>query len=208
MDLVGAFFLLFLGFVVGISGAVMPGPLLIYTIHESLKKGKWAGATVVTGHVFVEVIVFFLLAYGVLEYASTPAVVKAVSLIGGAALILMALFTLKNIDAVPRPDASVKKHGLIAGGFILSALNPGFTLWWATAGTRMLLEGLNRMGFIGMILVVVGHWGADYGWFLFVSMTASKSSGLLLEKGWYKKVRMILAGFLVVIGIYFVWTGI
>ena len=50
MDYGSALVLLGIGFVVGISGAMMPGPLLIYTIQESLKKGKWTGALVILGH--------------------------------------------------------------------------------------------------------------------------------------------------------------
>jgi threonine/homoserine/homoserine lactone efflux protein len=36
-------YLFFLGLVVGLSGAMIPGPLLIYTIAESMRKGALTG---------------------------------------------------------------------------------------------------------------------------------------------------------------------
>jgi len=208
MDFLNPLFLLSLGFVVGLSGAIMPGPLLVYTIQESLKRGKWVGALVILGHAIVEVFIFALLAMGLLELASTPLFIKAASILGGAALILMAVHSLKDLNARIDLTPGKEKYGLVAGGMIFSAFNPGFPIWWATAGTRLLLEGLKEMGLAGMILVLVGHWGADLGWFLFISLTASKSSRYLLGKGWYKNVRIILSAILLVIGVYFLSTSL
>ena len=208
MDYANAAILLGIGFVVGISGAIMPGPLLIYTIQESLKKGKWVGALVILGHAIVEIFIFLLLAFGLLSFVSAPEFTKAVSIIGGAALMLMAFDSIKDLRS--KVDIKLKKrsYGLVMGGVIFTAFNPGFPIWWLTAGTRLLMEGYAQMGLSGMLLVLIGHWGADLGWFLFVSFTTSKGSRVLFEKGWYKGVRILLAGLLAVIGIYFLWTGI
>jgi threonine/homoserine/homoserine lactone efflux protein len=208
MDYGNAVILLGIGFVVGISGAIMPGPLLIYTIQESLKKGKWVGALVILGHAIVEVFIFLLLALGLLSFVSTPEFTKAVSVIGGAALIYMAFESVKDINSKVSLQIKKKSYGLIMGGVIFTAFNPGFPIWWLTAGTRLLMEGYAQMGITGMLIVLIGHWGADLGWFLFVSNTASKGSKKLFEKGWYKRVRIILAALLALIGIYFLSMGI
>ena len=208
MDYANAAILLGIGFVVGISGAIMPGPLLVYTIQESLKKGKWVGALVILGHAIVEVFIFLLLALGLLSFFSAPEFTKAVSIIGGAALILMAFDSIKDLSSKVDIKLKNKSYGLVMGGVIFTAFNPGFPIWWLTAGTRLLMEGYAQMGLTGMIIVLIGHWGADLGWFLFVSYTASKGSRFLFEKGWYKGVRIALAALLAVIGTYFLWTGI
>ncbi len=207
MDYANAAILLSIGFVVGISGAVMPGPLLIYTIQESLKKGKWVGALVILGHALVEVFVFLLLALGMLSFFSSQEFVRAASIIGGAALMIMAFDSAKDLNS--KTDLKIKKrpYGLVMGGIIYTAVNPGFPIWWLTAGTRLLMEGYSQLGLPGMVIVLIGHWGADLGWFLFVSLTASKSERFLFEKGWYKGIRLGLAALLAVIGIYFFWTG-
>lgn len=208
MDYPPALVLLGIGFIVGISGAVMPGPLLIYTIQESLKKGKWTGALVILGHAIVEVFIFILLALGMLSFVSTTEFTKAVSILGGAALIVMSFDSLKGLNS--KVDIKIKKrsYGLVMGGIIFTSFNPGFPVWWLTAGTGLLMEGYSQMGIPGMMIVLIGHWGADLGWFLFVSMSSSKGSRYLFEKGWYKGVRVSLAALLAVIGTYFFWTGI
>jgi threonine/homoserine/homoserine lactone efflux protein len=208
MDYANAAILLSIGFFVGISGAIMPGPLLIYTIQESLKKGKWVGALVILGHAIVEVFIFLLLALGLLSFVSAPEFTKAASIIGGAALIVMAFDSVKELNSKVSLQIKKKPYGLVMGGIIFSAFNPGFPIWWLTAGTRLLMEGYAQMGLLGMIIVLIGHWGADLGWFLFVSFTASKGSRFLFEKGWYKGVRISLAALLLLIGVYFLWTGI
>jgi threonine/homoserine/homoserine lactone efflux protein len=200
--------LLGMGFVVGLSGALIPGPLLVYTINESLQKGRWTGLSVILGHALVEVGIFLLLVLGLLEFMSMPWFVKAASLLGGLALILMGMMSLRSVkEGIPAQAAKVS-HGVIWGGIIFTIFNPSFPVWWATAGTRLLMEGYQEMGLLGMILVLVGHWGADFGWFTLVSLTTSKSSGTLLEKGWYRTVRIILSLLLLGIGAYFLSTGI
>lgn len=201
-------FLLGLGFIVGLSGAMIPGPLLIYTINESLHRGKWTGVMVIIGHAIVEVLVFLLLMFGLMELISSGIFLKAISIIGGLALILMALQSIKNIRSEVKIQATKMKYGVVIGGIIFTALNPSFPIWWATAGTRLLLEGLQVMGFIGMMLVFLGHLGADFGWFLLVSMTTSKSSSFLFEKGWYANVRVFLSLMLFAIGLYFFLSGL
>jgi threonine/homoserine/homoserine lactone efflux protein len=208
MDYANAAILLGIGFIVGISGAIMPGPLLIYTIQESLKRGKWVGASVILGHAIVEVFIFLLLALGLLSTVSAPEFTKAMSIIGGTALLIMSYESVKDINSKVSLQIKKRSYGLIMGGIIFTAFNPGFPIWWLTAGTRLLMEGYAEMGLTGMLLVLIGHWGADLGWFLFVSCTASRGSRFLFEKGWYKGVRIALAALLAIIGIYFLWTGI
>jgi threonine/homoserine/homoserine lactone efflux protein len=200
--------LLGMGFVVGLSGALIPGPLLVYTINESLQKGKWTGLLVILGHALVEIVIFLLLVLGLLEFMAMPWFVKAASIIGGLALILMGLMSLKNIKENVKTQSKKMTHGVIWGGIIFTIFNPSFPVWWATAGTRLLMEGYQAMGLAGMILVLIGHWGADFGWFILVSMTTHRSSETLLEKGWYRTVRIILSLLLLGIGAYFLSTGI
>jgi len=207
MDLYGSVLLLALGFAVGISGALMPGPLLVYTINESLRRGKWTGILVITGHAIVEVFIFILLALGLNELMTSQSFIKTVSILGGIAMILLAYSSLKNLKKELKFDTKPVSHNAIVGGIIFTAFNPGFPLWWATAGTTLLMEGFRRMGFTGMLLVFLGHWGADWGWFTFISMLTSKSSRMLFERGWYKKMRILLSMLLLAIGVYFLAGG-
>lgn len=203
MDLPSSILLLAMGFAVGLSGALMPGPLLVYTIQESLKKGKWTGAIVILGHMAVEVFIYAAIMLGLNELMTSRTFTIAVSLLGGLAMIWMAISSLRDVSKPIELNSREARHTLI-GGIIFTAFNPGFPIWWATAGTLLLMEGLQKMGQLGMLLVFLGHWAADLGWFLLVSMVTAKSSGLLFEKGWYKNVRLTLAITLLALGLYFI----
>jgi threonine/homoserine/homoserine lactone efflux protein len=207
MDVFGAMLLLGMGFAVGLSGALMPGPLFVYTIRESLERGKWTGALVISGHALVEVLIFAFLMLGASEVITSSLFVRLVSILGGIAMILMGASAIRNIQTEVKLKKEVLRYNPIIGGIIYTAFNPGFPIWWATAGMRLLLEGMHRMGFAGMLLVFIGHWGADWSWFTFVSMTTARTSGLIFRKGWYKVVRTVLSFALLAIGAYFLATG-
>ncbi|MFH1835173.1 MAG: LysE family transporter [Methanobacteriota archaeon] len=198
-------FLLGLGFIVGLSGALIPGPLLVYTINESLKKGGWTGVKVIVGHMLVEVAIIMLIAVGLSSLISSPRSSTAISLVGGAMLIYMGVRSFTDAEVEINAKKTVS-YGLIAGGSFFTAFNPSFPLWWATAGIRLLMEGYFAMGFFGAFLVVVGHWIADLGWYALVSYTTASQARILFERGWYKKLRTILSITLMLIGLYFIYS--
>jgi len=208
MDYASLIILFLTGFAIGLLGAMMPGPLLIYTVNESLHRGKWTGALVILGHALVEIVIFVLLALGLLSFLNNLWFQKWIYIIGGLAMILMAFHSARSINERIKQGIKKSKRGLVAGGIFFTAFNPGFPIWWATAGMSMLLEGLRLMGYLGMITILIGHWVADLAWFLFVSMTTSKTSGLIYEKNWYRSIRAILSVALLAIGLYFLKTGL
>ena len=57
-------------FLVGLSGALAPGPLLALDIRESTARGFWAGPYIATGHSLLELLVVVLLAVGLLSRAA------------------------------------------------------------------------------------------------------------------------------------------
>lgn len=203
MTAASAAYLTGLGFTVGLSGALIPGPLLFYTVNESLSRGRWTGLRVILGHALVEVAVVLFLAAGLATLMSSDVFVSAVSLVGGLMLVAMGA---RSFRAAGESAAKTKNFslGLVAGGTFFTAFNPSFPLWWATAGLRLILEGYARMGFLGAGLVVAGHWVADFGWYVLVSHTTAKKAEAIFRRGWYKRIKAILSTVLMGIGAYFI----
>ncbi len=103
--------------------------------------------------------------------------------------------------------AGAGRHGTVLGGAMFTALNPGFVVWWATAGARLLLEGFRQGALAGAGLVLAGHWMADLGWYLAVSVLVSRGRQRLLQ-GWVDRVKDALAALLLLIALYFAASGL
>ena len=86
---------LLIGFSVGLTGALVPGPMLFATIEISLKKGWLAGPQVVLGHMIVEVVLYILILLGASSLVDSS-MISVIFLIGGLSLLVFGLFTLKD----------------------------------------------------------------------------------------------------------------
>jgi threonine/homoserine/homoserine lactone efflux protein len=198
------FSLLIIGFVVGLSGAMLPGPMLVYTISKVLQGRIINGIKIVFGHMLIEVIAISLILLGLKEIIGLRIVSTLLSLIGGLALIMMGLYiifkaTYMRLPKEPRVSFS---SGLIAGGIFFTAFNPTFPTWWLSVGASLLSRAL-LFGLLGVVMLVTGHWLADLAWFGSVSFAVSKGR-LLLNDRRYQTVLRILGIALVGLGFCFI----
>ncbi|WP_078060659.1 LysE family transporter [Desulfotomaculum copahuensis] len=76
-------------FVVGFSGAMMPGPLLTAAITESARRGFIAGPLLVLGHGILEGALVVALALGLAALLTAPAVAPVIAVVGGLFLLYM-----------------------------------------------------------------------------------------------------------------------
>ena len=98
-------------FVVGLSGAMAPGSLLVVVVTETVKKGFWAGPVAVLGHAVMEVIMVSLLALGLGQILSYHAALGVIGLVGGLMLFWFGWGTVKtarsatlDFDQAAKPD--------------------------------------------------------------------------------------------------------
>ncbi|MCS4541395.1 MAG: LysE family translocator [Euryarchaeota archaeon] len=197
--------LLALGFTIGLSGALIPGPLLTFTISTSLKKGAKVGPLVVFGHILSEICVILLLFGGLALFLQTALFQKIVGVIGGFALLFLA-FDLFRTGAkkISLIDKSSKHHGLIAGGIIFSMFNPSFPLWWVTIGNANLLYSFEIAGLLGTISFIIGHWFSDLGWYSFISYSIGRGKHFIGNRAY--RSLLLTCGFLMFgLGIYFLF---
>jgi threonine/homoserine/homoserine lactone efflux protein len=76
-------FLFTTAFIVGLSGAMMPGPLLTADIYSSAERGFWAGPLLVLGHGLLELALIMALLAGAASFLVRPAVATVIALAGG-----------------------------------------------------------------------------------------------------------------------------
>ena len=194
-------------FWVGLSGAMVPGPMLTVTISDSLKKGSKAGPLVVLGHYIAEITLMILLVLGLGWVIKSEMVTMIIGGIGGLMLIYIGYTMAKSPvpTEIPVDSEPVEKRGSILSGIITSVTNPYFYLWWATVGWAFMLKGIELAGIIGVISFLVGHWGADLTWYSLVSFFTSKGRHFLPGKR-YKIIMIICGVFLVLLGVYFIYS--
>lgn len=198
--------LLFLGLTIGFSGAMLPGPLLIFTIERVLKRDIQEGIKIVFGHIIIEALVIALILIGLTAIWSSKFILNIISLIGGTTLIVMGtlMFSRSYKYSVSFDVQSAKgkfKYGAILGGIFFSAFNPTFPIWWGTIGASLLSRAL-LIGVIGVVALTIGHWLADLMWYMSVSFAVAKGKKFI-NQSIYHAIIKILAILLVCFGVYF-----
>jgi threonine/homoserine/homoserine lactone efflux protein len=191
--------LLAIGFLIGLTGAVVPGPMLFATIEASLRRGWIAGPLIVLGHAAVEVLIcgVILLGFSI----ANDIVFDIVSLVGGGALIIFGMMMLRSSrNATFDVKTGITGSPVVAGA-LTSVSNPYFLVWWLTIGNSMVMDGL-RIGVVAALLFIIGHWIADIVWYVSVSIISSRGGKLMSDHTY----RTFLAGcgvFLLCFGAYY-----
>jgi len=196
--------LLFLiGLGTGLSGAMIPGPLFLFTCSQSLKKDAAVGLRIALGHILIEIIFVALIFIGFKNFLASEIFIRVTSVIGGIGLVGMGIILLRGAD---RMSLSVERrvefdYGSLVGGAFFSIISPGFLIWWTTIGFSVIVRSL-LFGFMGLAMVALGHWLADLGWHWFVSFFVHKGKCYLKDQMYQNMIRL-LALSLIVIGAYF-----
>ena len=199
-----SFLVLFImGLGTGLSGAMIPGPLFLFTVSESLKKDSLVGLRIAIGHMIIEAFFVVLIFLGFKNLVTSEGFMRLVSGLGGIALIGMGIMLLFGVAkmSLRAEDGIEFDYGSVLGGAFFSIISPGFLIWWSTIGLSVVLKSL-LFGLTGLVMVALGHWLADVGWHWFVSYFVNKGKCYLEDRS-YRKIMRILAFGLVAAGIYF-----
>ncbi len=198
---------LILAFTIGLTGAIAPGPTLVATINTSLRRGWTMGPKIAAGHALAELVVLFLIVCGLASIAVEHT--SFIALIGGTALILFGYLTFRGSKdatiSVSETDATANPY--IAGA-VTSVANPYFWIWWLSVGSALVLAELKISLFLAVIFMV-GHWGADFGWYTLVSVSLGRGRTILSEAN-YRRTLALCGMFLIFFGAYYltrVWVA-
>jgi threonine/homoserine/homoserine lactone efflux protein len=192
--------MLLLGFVIGLTGALAPGPTLVATINASIA-GDWTtGLKVSLGHVIVELFLVLLILMGMATVALPYA--SAIAGLGGIALIAFGILTIAGSrKASLRTTSTQTAANPYIAGFITSAANPYFWIWWLSIGSAMVLAGLQG-GLVLVGVLMIGHWSADILWLTLVSTSVSRGRTIISDRS-YHKIIALCGIFLILFGAYY-----
>jgi len=203
-------------FLVALTGALTPGPLLTFTVYKSLKqkRGYLAGLFIILGHATIELALIFALLGGVSLLFQNIIFLTLVGIIGGSLLIIYGILTARDtIRTDFNTDVNMNETELkgfrgnsFVGGIIVSLSNPYWTFWWAVIGLGFMVNfNISFSNPLALLLFFIGHELGDIVWYLPVS-TFVYLGGRSLNPKIYKYVLLICAGFMVVFGIYMIFN--
>jgi len=198
-------------FLIGFSGAMMPGPMLGVTIDGSLKKGWTAGPLTVLGHGMLELILIVIMTFGLKDFFTNPTVAGFVGLFGGAFLVWMGYGMIKSgiNKSVSLENQitgnSAGMRNLVLAGALVSATNPYFILWWASTGMELIRQSYT-LGLIGVLFFFIGHILSDFVWYSAISMALSRGKKLISDVV-YRWIILLLGIFILAFSIYFINSG-
>jgi threonine/homoserine/homoserine lactone efflux protein len=190
--------------VISISGVMIPGPMFAVNVAKSYRSA-WTGARMAVGHLIIEIPLILLIYFGFARFFENTAVRVVLSLAGGAMIIWMGVSMFRARAEVIRKGKDLS-YNAVAAGIITSGLNPYFFLWWATAGSAILMKFLDY-GTAGLIAFIIVHWLCDLFWLSFVSVLINRTQNLWgqkVQEGIFVVCSLILAGF----GSWFIVTGV
>ncbi|MHC1635804.1 MAG: LysE family translocator [Candidatus Methanospirareceae archaeon] len=198
-------YLFLLGFIIGLSGVLIPGPLLIYTISESLRRGL-IGHIIISAHILIEAVIIIVLLIGGKVIITSPIAQKVIGMVGGVALLSFGIYYIFHPVRVENgKEVLSRSFAPFLGGFAFTAFNPSFPLWWITIGIPVYFKSFTIGGVVGVLVMMLGHWSADFGWYFFVSYFTYKTRRFLSERI-YKVLMLVMGGLLLFMGLYFLFS--
>jgi threonine/homoserine/homoserine lactone efflux protein len=197
---------LLLGAGIGLFAGVSPGPVLTLVVAETLRGGWLRGSAVAAGPLLADGPIIIL---GLLVLAQLPpAFEPAVSLVGGAFLLYLALSTALNARraTVPRGQRLAARGGLLTG-LLARALSPNPYLFWFLVGTPALLQAQQQGGGSAAALFLVGYYTTIVGSNVVLALALHRWVGRLSE-GVTKGLLLISGGLLLVYGAVLLEKGL
>ncbi|MHA1235320.1 MAG: LysE family transporter [Promethearchaeota archaeon] len=201
-----------LSFLVALTGALSPGPLLTFTIYKSLKqkRGYLAAIYILLGHATIEFTLIIALLAGASLIFQNIIFLTLVGFIGGMFLVIYGLLAIRGVLKTDfETDFSLEenivkgyKGNSYLGGILVSLSNPFWTFWWAVIGLSLMVSfDITLLMPIEILLFFTGHELGDIVWYLPLSIFVCYG-GKSLNPRIYKYVLIGCGVFMIVFGIY------
>jgi threonine/homoserine/homoserine lactone efflux protein len=196
------------GFVLGLTGAMAPGPLLTVTITETTRRGGHVGPLIVLGHGMLELVLLLLIVFGLGSLLTSPRLYTIVAFLGGIVIIYMAIAIMRGLPkySLQTTDERARKgmHPVFAG-VLISLANPYWLIWWLTIGMGYVMFA-RGLGAPGVMAFFAGHISSDLAWYSFISYGV-QMGGKFLSAPILKGILFVCSLFLIFFGIFFMVKG-
>jgi threonine/homoserine/homoserine lactone efflux protein len=212
-------FLIFIfSMVVALTGALVPGPLLSYTILKTLetrRRGFLVGFWVILGHALLEGCLIVVILLGFSVFLRNQTVILLIGVVGGSFLVYMGISIIVsvargkvglNVDEVVNDGASTESASRIGnpvlGGVLVSMSNPYWWVWWATVGFGFMLQyRVSLENWPALLSFLTGHEMGDLSWYAAVSTTVSLGRRYINQRV-YTVILLLCSCMIIAFGCY------
>ena len=201
-------------FLLALSGALMPGPLLTVTINESLTRGAWTGPLLILGHGMLELLTVAVILWGLGTVIHNDLVLSIIAFAGSGVMLWMGYSMIRGVRSLTlagvsnQPEKGAVRKALahpVFAGIVVSLSNPYWTIWWLTIGLAYIFIAA-KVGIWGVIIFFFGHILADFLWYTIVSTSVSFGKRFMTD-GVYRGVVAVCGLFLLCFSVYFFKSG-
>jgi threonine/homoserine/homoserine lactone efflux protein len=203
-----------ISFLVALTGALSPGPVLTFTIYKTFKsKNPFTGIFIVLGHAVLELSLILLLLLGASFLIQNYIFLILIGIIGGTCLITFGTLTIREVFKeryeikfnIEEENKSLFKGNSFLGGIFYSITNPYWLFWWSAMGVALMISlNITFQNPFGIILFFLGHELGDFIWYVPISLFVY-FGGKSLNVKVYKYVLIICGGFMIIFGLYLIF---
>lgn len=200
-------------FLAAIGAVVSPGPVSAAIVSQAPRRGWLAGPLVAAGHSILELAIVVLIAFGLSAGLARPGIQVAIALFGGLLLIWMggkmawdAWQGRTRLPGQAGEPQRMSSRQLVGLGMVATISNPFWYAWWVTVAAGYLSEA-RALGLAAILAFYVGHISADFAWDTVLSTVVGGGRRWLTD-GLYRGLIMICGGFLIYLGLAFLWRGV
>jgi len=197
-------------FIVGLSGALMPGTVFVAVVLQAARKGWKVGPLIVLGHALLETGFGIALVLGLSAVMGVQIVRTTIGFVGGIFLLWMGFSLLKTsrhaeilTTSTSGQEPPLVSSAPVLAGLVASSINPYFYVWWATVGNVFTMKGLELAGLLGVAVFLVSHWMSDLSWYTLISLSVGKSRRYMSNRI-YRAILGVCGLFLIVLGSAFI----
>jgi threonine/homoserine/homoserine lactone efflux protein len=199
-------------FLIALTGALSPGPVLTFTIYKSLRKrGYLSGFFIILGHATLEFGMICLLLLGASLFLRDIFILTIIGIVGGIFLVIFGLLVVRapiknpmkfNFQSIDEMDIKGFKGNSFIGGIVVTLTNPFWLFWWAVIGLSFMINfGISFKYPMGLFLFFLGHELGDLAWYVPLSIFVFLG-GKSLNPKIYKYVLIGCGIFMIIFGIY------
>jgi len=162
-------------FAVSFATVLVPSPITLAASRYSVARGTRAAAVLLTAVVITDVVAFSLMAFGfqpIMHRLGGAHIVVGLAgvllVLGGVGMVILARRDTERMvgrRARRLVEHEQSMHGPFLAGVGVAVLNPGYWLWWTTAGTAF-IHAARHWGQMGLWLLLAAFLTGVVAWYV------------------------------------------